>query len=182
MNIRLIKNSLYIISTLFLFGCASQPQGELFSNKDLQADSKSAKIVIYNNQFFGSANSFLLSDGQRDLAVLSYKSYTEFDTEPGTLELFADLRQSPPYFLNYPFDAINSISAALTAAEASNANNKVEMNRFASLNVEAGKRYFYRLEVDTNGFTTPKPKLIQVEEAEALGELQKTNKALLPSS
>jgi len=86
-----------IFITLSFAGCATKPKGESFTGSAIETDPETARIIIYNNQLYASANSFLLSDGSRDLAVLSYKTYVAFSAQPGQLELFADLRVTPLY-------------------------------------------------------------------------------------
>ncbi|WP_018981951.1 hypothetical protein [Salinimonas chungwhensis] len=173
---------LLLLVITVMAGCASRPRGELFTESAIQVDPQKAQVVIYHNQSLGSGFSFLMSDGNQDLAVLSYMSFMALDAQPGPLEIFSDARVTK--LILPPLSPLTAPLTAIGVAADANTNKKVDMKNIATLKVRAGEQYFYKLKIEKKAFhfEDATATLVAVDKKIALQDLKKTRQALLPST
>ncbi|GGA90542.1 hypothetical protein GCM10011369_35840 [Neiella marina] len=176
MTKRLEYRWLLALITTALIGCAAKPVGDKFSSSIAPPAADEAQIIIYNNRAFGYGYSWLIADGQDEIAILSSYSYLNYLAAPGQVRLSADLRVTPLYTPTSYFDLGTSIAKAAHAHEI---NTEILFEELATLSVQAGKTHYYRLEMQYGGQFRPKPYLVEVPEAVASTELTDTRAALL---
>ncbi len=177
MKFRNIQIYTMLFATAFLFGCASKPVGESFVKQDTAADTDKARVFIYKNkQLYGSAFSWLITEGDTELAVMSTNTYFVFDSTPKMLTLKADLRSTPTYFATSPLGVVMD---TIGAANAHETNSKIKLEELHTFSASPGTTYYFRLEFKHDVVSSPQPYLVAVSEEDALKEMQGTRLALL---
>ncbi|MDO6561164.1 hypothetical protein [Paraglaciecola chathamensis] len=173
------QTQIYIMffATAFLFGCASKPVGEAFAMQKSAVDTDKARVFIYKNeQLYGSAFSWLITEGENKLAIMSNNTYFVFDSSPKTLTLKADLRSTPTYIPTSPLGVVMDTIGATNAHET---NSKIQLEDLHTFSASAGATYYFRLEFKHDVVSSPQPYLVAVDEEDALKEMQGTRFALL---
>lgn len=177
MKFSLIQINAILLAAAFLFGCASKPVGESYVMQDSAVDTNKARVFIYKNkQLYGSAFSWLITEGDTELAVMSTNTYFVFDSTPKTLSLKADLRTTPTYI---PTSPLGVVMDTIGAANAHETNSKIELEDLHTFSASAGATYYFRLEFKHDVVSSPQPYLVAVNEEEALKEMEGTRLALL---
>jgi hypothetical protein len=159
-----------LVLLVFFCGCASKPRGPIFDSSRVQVEpSKALLYIIREDKFAGAANSWILADHGRNLAVVSSNTYYAYSVEPGKVLFTAALLVSPLYA---PTDMINALFDAATAAQALNTNSNLEFKELSSLDVKAGEIYYFKWEVESKFAVGPIPSLVKLDPAQGKKELE----------
>lgn len=165
-----MKNITLLTLVIFMCGCASKPRGPVFDSNQISIEPSKALIFIYReNNFTGSANSWILADHGKNLAVISNNTYYAHSVAPGKVVFSAARLVSPLYA---PTSASSALLDAITAIGAIRTNSNPEFKELHTLDVEAGKTYYFRWKVDTKFAAGSTPLLVKVDENQGKKELE----------
>ncbi|TNF10479.1 MAG: hypothetical protein EP325_16555 [Vibrionaceae bacterium] len=139
-----------IVLTLTLCGCVTKPAGETYNPKHIEIDSENSLVIIFleddNKGVFGRENRFswIVTDGQRELATISNGTYFTYQTKPGVIELNAALLKGDLYL---PIDVVDVILDGITAIQNIDNNKNLKYEFLHKMTVEKGQIYYLKWNV-----------------------------------
>ena len=167
-----------LMAVLFaaLAACSSAPPvGPEFAGVQYPADNSKAHIYIYRKGVrWASNNSWILALDGLPLTTLSPDSYILIDIVPGEIEFSADhIRHLHPLDYLSSGSSASDIFTAVDVAEQARINAEEEFVPLLKRNFRGGQIYFYKLDTTFSApGVYPAPTLVEVNEAQALEELE----------